>query len=54
LSNHQIAQRLGIAESTTREYTRALLQKFGCRNRTMVVRTALELGLMLPDADGIS
>ena len=54
LSNRQIAERLGIAESTAREYTRALLQKFGCRNRTMVVRTALELGMLLPAADGLN
>jgi DNA-binding NarL/FixJ family response regulator len=54
LSNRQIAQRLGIAESTPRVYISALLQKFGCRNRPMVMRTALELGLLLPGADGIS
>ena len=44
----------GITESTAREYTRALLQKFGCRNRTMVLRTALELGMLLPGADGLN
>ncbi|MEI7666080.1 MAG: DUF2887 domain-containing protein [Synechococcaceae cyanobacterium ELA263] len=43
-----------IAESTAREYTRSLLQKFGCRNRTLVLRTALELGLLLPGADGLN
>ena len=47
LTNRQIAKRLGIAESTAREYTRSLLQKFGARNRTMVVRRGVELGLLL-------
>ncbi|MFZ0409620.1 MAG: response regulator transcription factor [Cyanobium sp.] len=46
-TNRQIATRLGIAESTAREYTRSLLQKLGARNRTMVVRRAVELGLLL-------
>lgn len=48
LANRQIAQRLGIAESTAREYTRSLLQKLGARNRTMVVNRAVELGLLQP------
>jgi DNA-binding NarL/FixJ family response regulator len=46
-TNRKIAERLGIAESTAREYTRSLMQKFGVHNRTMVVRRALELGLLL-------
>jgi DNA-binding NarL/FixJ family response regulator len=46
-TNRKIAERLGIAGSTAREYTRSLMQKFGVRNRTMVVRRALELGLLL-------
>lgn len=47
LTNRQIAKRLGIAESTAREYTHSLLQKLGAHNRTMVVRRAMELGLLL-------
>ena len=46
-TNRQIAKRLGIAESTVREYTRSLLQKLGAQNRTMVVSRAMELGLLL-------
>jgi DNA-binding CsgD family transcriptional regulator len=45
-SNREIAQSMGIAESTTREYTRAVLQKLGARNRTLAVRIALERGLI--------
>ncbi len=50
LTNREIAQRLGIAETTTREYTRALLQKLKARNRTMAVSAALQLGLLLPNS----
>lgn len=48
LTNRQIARRLGIAESTAREYTRGLLSKLQARNRTMVVRHAFDLGLLQP------
>ncbi len=34
LPNRQIAQRLGLAESTVGEYVSRLLQKFGARNQT--------------------
>jgi DNA-binding NarL/FixJ family response regulator len=47
LTNREIAQRLGIAETTTREYTRSLLQKLNARNRTMAVSAAMKLGLLL-------
>lgn len=47
LTNRQLAHRLGIAESTAQEYTRSLLKKFNVPNRTMLVRTALELGLLV-------
>jgi DNA-binding NarL/FixJ family response regulator len=50
LTNREIAKRLGIAETTTREYTRALLQKLKARNRTMAVSAALKLGLLLPNS----
>jgi len=47
LTNREIAQRLGIAETTTREYTRSVLQKLNARNRTMAVGAAMKLGLLL-------
>jgi DNA-binding NarL/FixJ family response regulator len=47
LTNREIAQRLGIAETTTREYTRSLLQKLNARNRIMAVSAAMKLGLLL-------
>jgi len=46
LTNRQIADRLGIAESTAREYTTNLLGKLGVRNRTQLVGAALERGLL--------
>ena len=46
LTNRQIADRLGIAESTAREYTNNLLGKLGVRNRTQLVGAALERGLL--------
>jgi DNA-binding NarL/FixJ family response regulator len=42
LTNREIAQRLGIAETTTREYTRSVLQKLNARNRTMAVGAAMK------------
>jgi DNA-binding NarL/FixJ family response regulator len=55
LTNREIAQRLGIAETTTREYTRSLLQKLNARNRTMAVSAAMKLGLLLRNSiqDGV-
>lgn len=46
LTNRQIAGRLGIAESTAREYTKNLLGKLGVSNRTQLVGVALERGLL--------
>ncbi len=48
LTNRQIAERLGLAESTVRDYVRSLLAKFQARNRTLVVCRAIELGLLAP------
>ena len=53
-TNREIAESMGIAESTTREYTRALLQKLGARNRTLAVRLAMELGLLDQGSDGLN
>ena len=47
LSNREIAKRLGIAETTTREYTHSVLQKLNVRNRTSAVGAAMKLGLLL-------
>jgi DNA-binding NarL/FixJ family response regulator len=46
LTNRQIAARLGIAESTTREYTQNLFHKLGVSNRTQLLSKALERGLL--------
>ena len=46
LTNRQIAGRLGIAESTAREYTKNLFGKLGASNRTQLVGAALERGLL--------
>lgn len=48
LTNRQIASRLGIAESTARDYTKNLLQKLGVRNRTQLLSASLERGLIRP------
>ncbi len=50
-TNKQIAERLGLAESTVRDYVGSLMSKFHARNRTQVVRRALELGLLQHDTD---
>jgi DNA-binding NarL/FixJ family response regulator len=46
LTNREIAARLGVAETTIRDYVGSLLAKFHAVNRTQVVRRALELGLL--------
>ena len=53
LTNRQIAARLGVAETTVRDYVSSLMGKFHAVNRTQVVRRALELGLVqdLPDLE---
>jgi DNA-binding NarL/FixJ family response regulator len=50
-TNRQIAERIGLAESTVRDYVRSLMNKFQAKNRTQVVRRALELGLVQDEAD---
>jgi DNA-binding NarL/FixJ family response regulator len=50
-TNREIAQRLGIAETTSRDYTRSLLQKLKARNRTMAVSAAHQLGLLWPQPE---
>ncbi len=51
LTNRQIAARLGVADTTVRDYVGSLMGKFHAVNRTQVVRRALELGLLqdIPD-----
>jgi DNA-binding NarL/FixJ family response regulator len=51
LTNKQIAEQMGLAESTVRDYVGSLMAKFHARNRTQVVRRALELGLLHHEAD---
>lgn len=46
LTNAEIAKQMGLAESTVRDYVSSLMAKFHARNRTQVVRRALELGLL--------
>lgn len=50
-TNRQIAEQMGLAESTVRDYVGSLMSKFHARNRTQVVRRALELGLLQHKAD---
>lgn len=45
-TNRQIAGRLGIAESTAREYTQNLFHKLGVSNRTQLLGAALGRGLL--------
>jgi DNA-binding NarL/FixJ family response regulator len=45
-TNADIARQMGLAESTVRDYVSSLMAKFHARNRTQVVRRALELGLL--------
>lgn len=45
-TNAEIAKQMGLAESTVRDYVGSLMAKFHARNRTQVVRRALELGLL--------
>lgn len=49
LTNRQIGERIGLAETTVRDYVRSLMSKFNAVNRTQVVRRALELGLVQGD-----
>ena len=51
LTNRQIAARLGVADTTVRDYVSALMGKFHAVNRTQVVRRALELGLLQDSTD---
>lgn len=46
LTNRQIAENIGLAESTVRDYVSSLMGKFHATNRTQVVRRAMELGLV--------
>jgi DNA-binding NarL/FixJ family response regulator len=49
----EIAENLNLATTTVRNYISAVLHKTGLRNRTQMVRYALEHGLV-PLADGFS
>lgn len=51
LTNRQIGERLGVAETTVRDYVQALMRKFEATNRTQVVRRALERGLVSNQPD---
>lgn len=50
-TNRQIAEHLGVAHTTVRDYVSSLMGKFHAVNRTQVVRRALELGLLQDDPD---
>ena len=45
LSNKEIARALGLQEVTVKLHMRGLFRKLNAKNRTQVVRTALDLGL---------
>jgi DNA-binding NarL/FixJ family response regulator len=51
LTNRQIGERLGVAETTVRDYVQALMRKLEAANRTQVVRRALERGLVSDQPD---
>ena len=46
LTNRQIGTRLGVAETTVRDYVKSLMTKLDANTRTQVVRRALESGLL--------
>jgi len=46
LTNRQIGARLGVAETTVRDYVKTLMMKLEATNRTQVVRRALDAGLL--------
>ena len=46
LTNRQIGARLGVAETTVRDYVKALMTKLDAQTRTQVVRRALEAGFI--------
>ena len=46
LTNREIGQRLHLAEGTIKNYTSAILQKIGARDRTQAALKAREMGLV--------
>ncbi len=52
LINREIAERLGLRESTIHVYMAALMDKLGARNRTEIVTHAYQRGLLQPAKAG--
>ena len=53
LTNKTIAQEMGIASTTVRDYVSALIRKLNVSNRTEVVTSALARGLLTPIRPGL-